>query len=401
MLSHPHRLVASLLAAAALACPALADAQVRPTYSLEDVKRLTLANYDALRAQRERTVQASDALRVARSYLLPQIATTATWTENLISAELDFGGQVIRILPPYDYNLAVSLVQPIYSGHRTQNAREQAAIGVDVAARTFEVTALDALLTVTRSFYSVLGAEDNVEITTRSLEFSEETLRTSESLFKAGEAVETAVLRARVSVTDARRQLLEAQNAFVLARQDMALLTGIRGDYDVISPGRPKRLTQPVDELISIGLGAREELQVLAMQKRIAELEIEKQRGYYLPSIDAQASYLQRRANFPSRSLSSVSVNATWSVFNGGRTPAQVAAARSTLRELASREELASKQMELQIRSAYLTVETLSASVDMRIDGASLQGGGGNRPGHAGRECVAHPVGAAVRGYEL
>jgi outer membrane protein len=365
MLMHRHGLMLLVLLTTCPAWPTPAAAQARATYSLDDAQRLALAHYETIQAQRERTAQAADALRVARSYLLPQIASAATFTENLISAELNFSGQAIRILPPYDYNLTVSVSQSLYSGQRIQNARAQAALGVDVAASAFEVTAQDTLLEVTRAFYDVLGAEDNIEITRRSLAFSEETLRSSDSLYKAGEAVETTVLRSRVAVSDARRQLLVAENELTLAKAQLRLLTGIQGDYAVVRPDRPRALGQPLEALITIGLGNRRELQALALQKKIAELEVDRQKGSYLPSIDAQASYLQRRSNFPSNHLSSISVNATWLVFNGSRTPAQVAAARSSLREVAAREELARKQVELQIQSASLAVDTLSASVAM------------------------------------
>jgi outer membrane protein len=248
---------------------------------------------------------------------------------------------------------------------RTQRGKRQAALGVDVATKSFDVTAQDTLLDVVQGFYRVLGAQDNVEITKRSLAFSEETLRTSESLYRAGEAVETAVLRARVAQSDAKRQLLEAENTLVLAKQQLMLLTGIAGDYQVARPERPPAFGQSLEELIKMGMDGRRELQAITIQKKIAQLEIEKQKGLYLPSVDAQATYLQRRADFPSRSLSSVSVNATWSIFDGGRTPAQVATARSGLRELVAREDLARKQTELEIRSAYLAMDTFAASVDM------------------------------------
>jgi outer membrane protein len=353
-----------LLAAAWLAPPSV-HAQTPKTYSLDAAQRMALDNYEAIRAARERTVQAEDMFRVAGSALLPQIITSNTFTRNLITAELEFGGQTVQILPALDYNLAVSVVQPIYSGQRMQKGKQQAALGVDVATKSFGVTAQDTLLDVVQAFYRVLSAQDNVEISRRSLVFSEETLRTSQSLYNAGEAVETAVLRARVAQSDAKRQLLEAENGLTLAKQQLMVLTGIDGDYQVARPERPHAFGQPLDQLIKMGIDGRRELQALAIQKKIAQLEIEKQRGLYRPSIDAQATYLQRRADFPSRALSSVSVNATWSIFDGGRTPAQIAAARSSLRALEVGEELAKKQTELQIRSAYLTMDTLAASVDM------------------------------------
>ena len=84
-----------------------------------------------------------------------------------------------------------------------------------------------------------------------------------------------------------------------------------------------------------------------------------------MPVIRAEATFIQRRATFPSNRLGSVAVNASWDVFDGGRRAAGVANAKSRLRELELNREMLSERIEQEIQTAYLNVETRSASVDM------------------------------------
>jgi outer membrane protein TolC len=340
-------------------------AQAPKTFTLEEVQRLAAGNYELVNVAREQAKQAEDVRRMAGSARLPTAVFQSVYTHNLISAAFDIGGQHIEVLPANDYNLILSVVQPIFTGLRVEKGYQQAKLGVDLATKSLGITAQDVILDATREYYRVLAARDNVEILRRSLAFAEETLRTSESLYKAGEAVETAVLRARVAVSNAKRELLEAENGLVLARQQLALVGGITGDFDVARPAKPRAAGAPLEDLIKQGLATRGELQAATLQQQIAQLEIEKKKGDWLPTVQAEATYLRRKASFPSPSLSSLAINATWTIFNGGRTGAEVANARSALHAAELSRELLRKQTEQQIRSAYLNVETLSASVDM------------------------------------
>jgi OMF family outer membrane factor len=211
----------------------------------------------------------------------------------------------------------------------------------------------------------VLGLQENVEISSRAVTLAQQTLRTAESLYRAGEAVETSVLRARVAESNARRELLVAQNSLILGRQQLVLLTGLTGDFELARPAATRLIDTPLDELINQGLAARPELKALALQRQISDLEIQKQRGQRFPTVQAQAVYQRKKATFPSSQLASVAVNAVWPIFDGGRRQAATANARLQVNEVTLQEELAKRQTAEQIRSAYLAMQTFDASVQL------------------------------------
>ncbi len=360
------RRIRILLAAAVVAGAPLGGAPVRAQtrpISLAEAQQMAVKHYEAVRLARAGVEQARLLRRQALSAVLPNVNVNGTYTRNLVPAEFEFGGQRVSILPGNDYNFGVSFSQPLYAGLRELRTLRQAEVNIDAAGVAVGLTVQDTVLNVTRAYYRVLGAQEYVEISKRALEVARETLRTAESLYRAGEAVETAVLRARVAVGNAERQLVDAENALVLARDGLRLLLGTRDDIAVTRPEPPAPPAAPVEALVQQGLQQRLELRTLELQRRIAELEVQKRHGAYLPTIRADGSVTQRRSNFPSNRIGSVAINATWNVFNGGRTGAEVAAAETTLREVELRRDLLRKQTENEIRSAYLRVETLRATV--------------------------------------
>jgi outer membrane protein len=341
-----------------------ASAEAPPVVTLEEAHRLALDHYEVIGSSLERIEQAQQGRRAATSALLPKVFTQGTYTHNITAAELEFEGQSLKILPRHDYELAIAFTQPLFDLPSVK-ARQQATLGVELANRSYETTAMDSLLGVTRAYYLVLAIQDNIEITRRSVEVNKETLRTAESLYRAGESVETAVLRARVAYAGAQRELLEAGNNLEIAKQQLSVLTGLKGDFRVLRPEKPRRPTETTDELVETGLRTRTELRGLTLRRRIGELQIQGQRSRYLPDIHLDGSFVKRRANFPSDTLSSVSVNATWTLFDGLYRESQVARARSELREVDLQLNLLRKQIEQEIRSARLEVQTQAASVDL------------------------------------
>ena len=360
------RRIATTVAALATLAPSAAMAQdARPAFTLQEAQRLALDNYQTIQSAREQVEQARLLRRQATSAVLPTVTVRTGSTSNFVTGSFEFGGRRIDVLPGFDYTAAVTVSQPLYAGLRNLKARQQADLNIDVAGRGFQTTAQDALLETTRAYFRVLSAQENVEISKRAVAVAEETLRVANALVRAGEEPETSVLRARVATSEAQRELLTAQNAETLARQRLATFIGTDMFLNVSRPAPIASSGEPVEALIATALQTRADLRALDLQHRIAELQIERQRGQYHPVVSAEGTYLKRRSGFPSDQLSSVSVNATWTVFQGGRVSADVATARSQLRQVTEQRDLLRRLVEEDVRAAFLNIQTLSANLDL------------------------------------
>lgn len=357
--------VACLVVAILAVWPRAATAQQARTYTLDEIQQLAAGYYQAVGIARAEVEQARQGQRTASGARLPTITSQGVLTRNVLTASLEFQGFKVDILPAYDYTLTLAAVQPIFMGYRLQKGLRQAELGVAAAQTSLGLTVQDTVLAATRAYYGVLSAQENVEISERALAVAQETLRTATSLYNAGETVETSVLRARLAESDAKREVLVAESTVVMARQQLALLTGLTGDFQLTRPPDARPLETPVEQFVTEGLAARPELKALALQKQMASLEIEKRRSEWYPTVQAQAVYQKRKATFPSSQSASVAVNAAWSIFDGNRRDAAIASARVALREAELQEELVRRQTAEQIRAAHMAMLTLGASVDL------------------------------------
>ncbi len=130
-------------------------------------------------------------------------------------------------------------------------------------------------------------------------------------------------------------------------------------------PEKPDRPADTLEALIEKGIQNRPELQGLTLQREIADLQIKRQRGQYYPDIRVDGTFVKKRSNFPSDTLSSIAINANWTLFDGFRRASEVAAAKSQMREVDLQRDLVYQRIEQQVRTAYLNIETQAASVDM------------------------------------
>ncbi len=345
--------------------PRIGAAQATKSYTLDEIQRLAVAYYQAVGISRAQVDQARQAERMAFAARLPAISTQGVLTTNAVTASLTFNNFKIDILPRFDYTATVSAVQPIFTGFRLENGQRQAKLAIEAAQTGLGITVQDTVLAATQAYYAVLGLQENVEISRRAVTLAQQMLRTAESLYRAGEAVETSVLRARVAESDARRELLVAENALIIGREQLVLLTGVPADVELTRPASSRPIETSVDDLIKQGLALRPELKALALQRQIASLEVNVQRGQWFPTIQAQALYQRQKATFPSAQYASVAVNAVWPIFDGGRRQAATATARLQVNEASLQEELVKRQTSEQIRSAYLAMQTLDASVQL------------------------------------
>jgi outer membrane protein, heavy metal efflux system len=134
----------------------------------------------------------------------------------------------------------VTVEQPLeWQGKR--RARQQAAdAGVAGASAAMEETRLNVIAEVKVAFYHVLFAQRDVDLATQNLTMVEEVLRTVKVRVAAGEATPFEKMKATVEVQKAKKEVARAQNALVVARTKLDMLTAgtlgkqfsIQGDFE-------------------------------------------------------------------------------------------------------------------------------------------------------------------------
>jgi cobalt-zinc-cadmium efflux system outer membrane protein len=139
----------------------------------------------------------------------------------------------------------VTVEQPLeWQGKR--RARQQAAdAGAAGAGAAMDETRLNVVVEVKVAFYHVLFAQRDAELTSQNLTMVEEVLRTVKARVAAGDATLFETMKATVEVQKATKEVARAQNALVVVRAKLDMVTAgtlgrqfsIQGDFEPLRQG--------------------------------------------------------------------------------------------------------------------------------------------------------------------
>jgi outer membrane protein len=286
----------------------------------------------SLRAEDE--IEAAEAQRVAtKSLVLPRINVTGSLIRN--SEEVVFGSpeDSRTILPGTDWNARLTLQQPIYAGRREFRLYYQSKEGVTLARDGKRATRDRVALRVIADYTAAVQAQALVEVERQAAGLAEKRIEQARALFEAGEVTRVDVLRAETAHKAALRRVASAEAEGIQARSRLRMVLSIDGgDPELGTLDDTGELTLPVlaqDALETAALN-RAEIKQAETALRIADLEILKQKGAYLPVVTADMGFTRQKSSFPSDSYGYAALRVTVPVFQGGEVGAKIriAAAR-------------------------------------------------------------------------
>jgi outer membrane protein TolC len=231
---------------------------------------------------------------------------------------------------------------------------------------TYESAVADALLATRVAYYDVLVAEQQITVNEASVALLNEELQDQQRRYDAGTVPRFNVLQAEVAVANARPPLINARNAYRIAKNNLSNLLGYnlpRSVWEDI----PMVLTDKLDanpysiELptaISQALERRTELAALQRTEGLQRENIVNARAGYQPTIDAFAGYNWNSSEFEndlSREFDGwvIGGQLTWNIFDGLLTRGKVIQAKAQLAHAKADVEDRSRQIELEVRTDY------------------------------------------------
>ena len=187
----------------------------------------------------------------------------------------------------------VTVEQPLeWQGKR--QARQQAAdAGVAGAGAAMEETRLNVIAEVKVAFYQLLFAQRDAELATQNLTMVEEVLRTVKVRVAAGEATPFETMKATVEVQKAKKEVARAQNALLVTRARLDMLTAgalgkqfsIQGDFESL------QRELDLDALAARALEQHPTLRRLTKLVEQAQFSAILERESRIPNVTVQGTY--------------------------------------------------------------------------------------------------------------
>ncbi len=299
-------------------------------------------NYDVKKAEEYRTYLEARYVQ-ERAAALPHLALNGAVVRNYDASQQD----LYKGFPPEFQALiafqqdvrsaSVSLNQALFTwgqvGAAIRGAKWALATGDDQLRRFQQAVRRD----VTAAFYDVLLAREFVAITAQTVEQRQRQLDETRKRYALGTATDYDVLAAEVALANARPDAINAANQVRTARQRLGFLLAETGEVDAsgtlaIEVAPPPRY----EDVLAAALAHRPELAESENMRRV-RLELVKINGAGdRPRLDLQAAYGVKDLTIMDQS----SRGKTWSAglvlsfpfFDGLKTRAQVAQARSDVR---------------------------------------------------------------------
>ena len=336
----------------------------------------------------EDVAQAGVALR--ESAERPAITATAAYTRtnHVLPFTVPGPNGLPRVLypdVPNNYQSRLELRWPIYTGGRT-DALERAARAEAEAAGAEVITAqADLRLEVTRAYWAVVTARASLDVLEQGVARSQAHLNDVNQRFKTGLVPPNEVSSATAQEVRSRMLAIDARTQRDVAIADLARLIGVLPDQPIdptADLARPStslaNQTADVAPLIESARAARQERRSLAQRMVAADAQRDAAAAGRLPTIQVTGGVDYARPNpkiFPRVDLAQESwdagVGVSWSLWDGGRTVAEIAQAAAASRAAAERLAEFDSRLGVEVRQRALELESAIASVTTATSGVA------------------------------
>ncbi len=336
-----------------------------------ELRRLTLDEALAVARDRNLEIRRAEEYRrwlgaryvEERAAAFPQLTVSASLLRNHDESQKEFFRDIpaeFQGLFSFEQDITsyqVGLSQALFTwgqvGAAIRGARWALAAGDEQLRRVRQTVARD----VTVAFADVLLAKELAAIARGNLDQKERHLEEARRRLEAGVATDFDVLSAEVAVANARPEVIRADNAVRAARTFLAFLLAEEGEVDAVGT-----LTVPVvepppdDTLLATAMASRPEIREAAHQRKVAAELVAIHGAGDRPRLDLNAAWgrsdLQVGALATAGTVWRAGLYLSFPVFDGFRTRAKVAAARSDLRSTELAETRLRTAVALEVRRA-------------------------------------------------
>ena len=367
-------------------------AQGPPTLrlSIEDAlsKAVEASHRLAEARAREMAAQAGVAIREAAER--PLITASAGFTRT--NHVLEFGipgptGIPTVIYPdvPNNYQSRLELRWPIYTGGRTDALERAARAEAEAAGADVLSAQADLRLEVTRAYWALVTARASVVVLEEGIARSQAHVMDVNQRYMAGLIPPNELSSATAQEARSRMLAIEARTQRDVSMADLARLIGVVPDQPIeptadLAGAPPNPVSQPIatSPLLEAARAARQERRALQQRVEAAEAQRDAAVAGRLPTIQVLGGVDYSRPNpkiFPRvdrfQDSWDAGIGVSWSLWDGGRTDAEVAQAVAASQAAVQRLAEFDSQLGVEVRQRALEVESAVASVAAATSGVT------------------------------
>ncbi len=339
----------------------------RPLSLAESLNIALQQNPTILKAKNELEAQYGVVVQT-RAVALPQLQATGQYKYTESRALDSIPGTAT---PNQNWTAGLQIVQSIYQGGKLVAAIKAAKVTKQQAIAQYQTMLADTLLVVRLAYYDILLAAQQITVNQASVNLLQKELDDQQHRYDAGTVPHFNVLRAKVALANARPPLIQSQNNYRIAKNNLANLLG----YDLprdIWDNIPLNLTDTLDsapypinlpDSLQQALERRPELVALRKTEELQNLNITDASSGYKPNLQLFAGYNWFNQQFSGSGTApglnnyldgwNAGAQVSWNIFDGLLTHGKVVQAKALYQKSKTSVDEKARQIELEVRTTY------------------------------------------------
>jgi len=293
----------------------------------------------------------------------------------------NFGSTTRQVGSKDNWQLKLTMNQPIFTGFALTSAYELTKLGVDIAEISLARARLDLILEVKTAYFSILRAQKANEVAIQAVKQRQAHLNVARNFYEVGMIPKNQVLEADVLLAVAIQDKIKTENAVLLSKASFntILRRPLEEPLEIEDILTYKPFPYSLEYCLNRAFEKRPEIKAVEKQIKVGEQDIRLAKADYYPSIALQANHYWKGdtwevngSDFMGDPTSwDVTAVLSWNIWSWGQTRNQVqfkhtelAKTRNTLIQLKDGIALEVKNSYLLLKEAEKNISVTRKAID-------------------------------------
>ena len=359
--------------------------QEKKHLTLDESIQIGLKNSKTLHASKMRVLAASAKVSEVGTARLPSLSLSASYTRLShvppFSVNTPFGNFDISPAIFDNYNVKLSLQQPIFTGFKLSSSHKMADYASKAQKEEYSKDEQDLLYNIKNAYWGLFKANKFKEAIDENVQQVKAHLEDVKNFYKQGLATKNEVLKVEVQLSEAQLKQIDAKNSVKLAVINLDNIIGLplSTDIDIQKDVDTQKQVTPddLDVLVKKAMENRPELKAMNYKVDASKSGVTLAESNWYPQIFLAGNYYYSKPNqriLPTKNefygTWDVSVGLSFDLWNWGKTGDQTDQAKAQYEE--SKDGLASLKDALTLEVTQDYYNLIKAKEKMLVSGQSV-----------------------------
>jgi outer membrane protein len=264
-----------------------------------------------------------------------------------------------------------SAAQPLTQLFKVNLAVKQTQLGIDLAKEGVRAQSQETARQVKEAYYQVAELQSQVDSVRAAVQALSELSALTERRFAQETVLQSDSLTVKAKLKQQRYQLLTAEDALELQKQNLNRLLGrdLRTLFSVELLPFNEFVEWDLDTARKQALERRPELRGARLQTKIADLDVRREHAKYIPDVSLQVSYLGfQNVNFLPQNAGTVGFQLQWQPFDWGYKKHRIAELKATTEQKATAEQDVEQRVLVDVGDKFRKLEEARMLLDAQTE---------------------------------